>query len=214
MRGLLYTKHVLFHPDDLIAAGICLTEITQLKGQVVLGRGDVVHFGVNTVPPGYLGQEPESARSINEAVNLIPLHWLTTGFPLLTRWLQWLQRAWLPMQRPDSMAEEGKQHLRGAIQHDSTNLLLGMHCPVHWCRTFLNRLRPHLTDSLPVAPAPIHPTRQAIDQHLGNDAQMRADIVSNIDAALAVINSEEAKQWLLVQANLEGQEVLSDYESD
>ena len=214
VRGLLYTKHVLFHPDDLVAAGIRVTEVTQLKGQVVLGRGDVVHFGVTTVPPGYLGQKPKSARSINEAVNFIPLHWLTTGLPLLTRWLHWLQRVWLPMQHPGSMAGKGKQHLREAIQHYYTNRLLGLHCPVHWCRAFLIRLRSHLCDPLPVASAPIHPTRQAIDQHLGNDAQVRADIVSNIDAALAVIHSNEAKRWLLEQANVKGEEVLMDYEDE
>ena len=47
LHGLLYTKQVLFHPDDVAAAGIRLTKVTQVAGQIVMGGGDMMHFGVH-----------------------------------------------------------------------------------------------------------------------------------------------------------------------
>jgi len=143
IAGLLYTKHVVFHPDELVAAGIRVTELTQEKGRIVIGAGDVVHFGMATVPPGYLRQTGVTGRSVNEAVNFMPIDWLTSGLPLLVDWMQWLKYAWLPMQRDGSddsgmMTGDGKKHLRAAIRDWHTNSLVAQHCAsvtecaAHW----------------------------------------------------------------------------------
>ena len=49
VHGLLFTKQVMFHPDDLIRAGVVLSEVKQEAGMVVVGDGDVVHLGMTTV---------------------------------------------------------------------------------------------------------------------------------------------------------------------
>ena len=68
VAGLLFTKCVVFHPDDLLRAGVRLTEVEQAAGAVVVGDGDVVHFGMTTIsdPPN----EQTAGRSVNEAVNI------------------------------------------------------------------------------------------------------------------------------------------------
>ena len=66
--GLLYTKGVVFHPDDLRQAGVRLTEVRQEAGAVVMGDGDLVHFGICT-PSADSNVE---VSSTNEAVTLLP----------------------------------------------------------------------------------------------------------------------------------------------
>ena len=46
VAGLLTTKQLVFHPDDLTRAGVRMTEVRQVAGSVVVGDGDLVHFGM------------------------------------------------------------------------------------------------------------------------------------------------------------------------
>ena len=87
VAGLLYTKQLVFHPDDLAAAGVRLTRVDQPVGTIVVGDGDLVHFGVTATPPS---DGRTARRSVNEAVNFLPLQWLTTGLPRLLEWMRWL----------------------------------------------------------------------------------------------------------------------------
>ena len=48
VSGLLYTKQVVFHPEELTRAGARLVEVRQTAGAVVVGDGDMVHFGMTT----------------------------------------------------------------------------------------------------------------------------------------------------------------------
>ena len=102
---LLYTKRLLFHPDDLLAYGILVSTIEQTSDGVVIGDGDVVHFGHVTKPPEALQPPlpasatcPSTERSVNEAVNFMPLDWLQTGLPSMRAWLLKLKSYWIPAQ--------------------------------------------------------------------------------------------------------------------
>ena len=127
LAGLLYTKHVVFHPSDLVAAGIRATKVVQLAGTVVVGLGDAVHFGMCSVPADHVrqGRSAETGRSVNEAVNFIPVQWLGDGLLRYAEWMQWLQRSWITMQRDGSMRQAGLQHMRAAVVHKLTNYLRG-----------------------------------------------------------------------------------------
>jgi hypothetical protein len=197
VRGLLYTKHVVFHPEDLIAAGIRLTEITQTAGQLVIGRGDAVHSGMASVPPDLAASR---ARSVNEAVNFMPIEWLTTGLPQLAEWMQWLKTAWLPMQTAGGLGGTGKGYLRAAVQHESTNRLVGLHVPAHWTYGFLRRLRDCLSGAIGRAECA---TRRAVEQSLCGDERLRARMVQQVEDMLAVMDSPLEKAWLLQQAGLQ-----------
>lgn len=87
MAGLLYTKRIIFHPADLAGAGIGfrLTEVRQEADMVVAGMGVLVHFGFTAVPDDL---PITAARSVNEAVNFLPLQWLETGLPLVAKWFK------------------------------------------------------------------------------------------------------------------------------
>ena len=106
-----------------------MTQGTQQSGGLVLGAGDVVHFGVATVPAGYL--KKQTAYSVNEAVKFMPVEWLTTGLPLLVDWISWLQRVWLPVQR-GALTGVGKVSLREALCNGYTNRLVALHRAAHW----------------------------------------------------------------------------------
>ena len=109
LAGLLYTKHVVFHPSDLVAAGIRVTKVVQVAGTVVVGLGDAVHFGMCSVPADHVRQRrsAETGRSVNEAVNFIPVQWLGDGLLRYAEWMQWLQRSWITVQRDGSMRQAG-----------------------------------------------------------------------------------------------------------
>ena len=168
MRGLLYTKHVVLHSEDLAAAGIRLTEIAQAAGQLVVGRGDVIHFGMATMRPDLPASR---AHSVNEAVNFMPVERLTTGLPRLAEWMQCLNSAWLPMQAGCGLRGKGKRKLAAAMRHWYTNRLVGLHAPAHWTYAFLLRLRECMTGS---GEQGMCATRRAIEQHLQGDERLRA----------------------------------------
>ena len=87
VKGLLVTKAVMLHPDDLARAGVRLTQVVQPAQDVVVGDGDLVHCGVATPPPPAdvggpaSSSRASSSRGVNEAINFLPLQWLTTGLP-------------------------------------------------------------------------------------------------------------------------------------
>ena len=138
IKGLLYTKQVVFHPDDVRKAGIRVTQVEQSAGTAVVGDGDLIHFGVVT-------PSPTPPHSINEAINFLPIQWLSTGLPRLLQWLRWLRDAWIPTQQANALEGEQKQQLREALQHHRTNYLVALHCSPPWCRGFLQRLRNLIT---------------------------------------------------------------------
>ena len=138
--GLLYTKKCMFHPSDLVACGIQVTLVRQDAGTILVGDGDVVHFGITTVPPASFKQPLESAISVNEAVNFMPLEWLWTGLPAVLDWLRWFRDSWLPIHHPDRLADARLDELRTIMQARWVNEAVIQHCPPHYCRSLMVKL--------------------------------------------------------------------------
>jgi hypothetical protein len=199
VKGLLYTKAVFLHPEDVVKAGVRLTEVRQEAGTVVIGDGDLVHFGVCT--------PATNANSTNEAVNFLPLQWLSTGLPHLLAWLRWLRDSWLPMQKRGAMRGASRAKLRAAMRNARTNELLALHCAPLWCHEFLERLQA-LLETERSTRCPHAATRQAIEALLKDGGVNAA--VRNIQAALEVMRSGDVKKWLLRHSRI-GNKVPRDY---
>ena len=197
VRGLLYTKQVVFHPEELLAAGVPLTRIEQVAGTVVVGDGDLIHFGTTAVD----AQHPSKSRSVNEAVNFLPVRWLTTGLPRLVRWLEWLQRAWLPIQREEAEVGGEKALLRAALQDARTSGLLAQHCSPHWCHELLRRLT-RIMSGEPLHSERYGATRRAIEETLSGVE--KAAVVRRVSRALTVMDSGDVKGWLLKYSIMDG----------
>ena len=189
IKGLLYTKAVVFHPDDVVAARVRLTRVVQGAGNVVVGDGDLVHFGV--VTPNT--ERPKQSRSVNEAINFLPLRWLTTGLPRLVTWLRWLRDAWLPSQRPKAMADGGAARLRTAMWDKQTNVLVAQHCASRWSSPFLRQLRTLMAKPTEEGDAH-HATRMAIFALL-TEAEVD-DVRRDLKDALDVMRKPGVKGWL------------------
>ena len=214
VQGLLYTKRVLFHPDDLVAAGIHLTKVVQRPGQVVLGRGDCVHFGLTTVPADR--ELHKNARSVNEAVNFMPVEWLQSGLPQLVEWLAWLDACWLPTQdKHKALQSDSSARLRAAMHDSYTNQLVAHHCPIHIARSLLQEIRLCLPADPPQG-AVTSPTRDAIQQYIGTDEQLRKAIKDAIDEALRLMELPAMRRWLLHfnKVGKNGDVVLIKYEDE
>ena len=149
----------------------------------------MVHFGMTT------RCQSEEAHSVNEAVNFIPLQWLTTGLPRFVSWLRWLRDIWLPVQCGSALKGRSMAALRAAVRHTRTNELIALHCAPHWCYTFLTRLRALLV-STPAHNSPHIATRLAIDRLLGDD-RARAAVVADVDEALLLMRQRRVKAFLL-----------------
>ena len=198
VRGLLYTKQVVFHAHDLLATGVPLTKIEQVAGTVVVGDGDLIHFGTTTVD----AQNPSRSHSVNEAINFLPVRWLTTGLPRLVRWLMWLKRAWLPIQRVRvEEVQEEKALLMSAVQDARTNELLAQHCSSHWCHELLMRLT-RIMSGEPLNNERYHATRRAVDETLSEVE--KAAVVRRLRRALKLMDSGEVKEWLLKYSVMDG----------
>jgi hypothetical protein len=191
IKGLLYTKAVVFHPDDVVNAGVRLIQVVQDDHTVVVGDGDVVHFGMVT----HNADDRQDSRSVNEAINFVPLQWLTTGLPRLVAWLQWLRDFWIPTQHRTVMTGEAKGRLREAMRDTYTNHLIAHHCAPRWTHEFLTRLRDLLT--APTQPNdPHHATRTAIAALLNNDAAVLG-VLGYVTEALTVLDEPLVHQWLM-----------------
>ena len=138
--GLLYTKKCMFHPSDLVACGIHVTLVRQDAGTILVGDGDVVHFGITTRPPPSFNQPLKSAISVNEAVNFMPLEWLWTGLPAVLDWLRWFRDTWLPIHNDDRMADARLAELRTIMREFWVNEAVLQHCPPHYCRSLMVKL--------------------------------------------------------------------------
>ena len=203
IAGLLYTKRLLFHHDNLVAAGIRVSVVPQGSDCIVMGQGDVVHFGHVTEPPADLQPPPpalSTVRSVNEAVNFMPVGWLVTGLPLLVDWMHWLQQVWIPLQATGQLAGNGKRWLREAMHHPITNALIVKHCAPIWSHCFLTRLKKHLTgETVSVNTPETRACVTAINQFMQLDAEpkkLRAAIVAHVDAVLTVMDERVTKKWL------------------
>lgn len=195
VKGLLFTKLVYLHRDDLLKAGVRLSEVQQVGGTVVIGDGDLVHFGRCT-----LG---ENANSTNEAVNFLPIQWLSTGLPRLLDWMRWLRDSWLPMQKHSAMRCPSEQNLRAAMQNSRTNELLALHCAPLWTHVLLMRLQDLLElDARPAPGSSGAKTRQAVYAQLTDDGVAKAQ--ENIAAVLDVMDGKEVKEWLLKHSAVDG----------
>ena len=187
VRGLLYTKAVVFHPDDVAKAGVRLSKVEQVRGTVVIGDGDLVHFGTATAS--------DQPHSVNEAINFIPVQWLTTGLPRLVTWMRWLRDTWLPMQQSDAMPEGSKVNLRIAIQDARTNYLMALHCSPLWCEEFLARLRTLIAK--PTRDPKKVAIREAIITQLKDSAGIENSL-EKLDEVLSMMTKDvKLRQWLL-----------------
>ena len=206
MQGLLYTKQVLIHPEDLARAGVRVSEIKQVAGTVVMGDGNVVHFGTTTVAP----HEQSIGRNVNEAVNVLPVQWLTTGLPRLLAWMRWMQQVWMPMQSTRRMQGAGKKRLRAAMRDPFTNELLVQHCSPHWCHEYLLRLQSLLT-STSLTPDTAHSATRAAVDHWLSDSDVRERVLADIADVLSMIQDSRVKPWLLKHAKLTDGKPETDY---
>jgi hypothetical protein len=59
-------------PNEVEAAGIRVYRYHQVEGEIILGRGDIFHWGHNT-----------SLLTVSQAVNFVDKGWLTGGIPML-----------------------------------------------------------------------------------------------------------------------------------
>ena len=211
VRGFLLTKQVVFHPDELRAHGVQLTEVLQSERMLVMGDGDLVHFGTaadthSSSPSSASASSPAGAqqrRSVNEAVNVMPLQWLTTGLPMLVRSLRWLRDAWLPMQRHDPLVQGGRATLRLAFRQWTTNALVAHHYAPHWSHVLLVRLQQLLSVAEPPADCPYAHTWLAVHRHL-EAAGAVAAVAESVREALELMDGEKddgvVKRWLLSQS--------------
>ena len=140
-----------------------------------------MHFGVCSVLPHHLqqGTSAEAGRSVNEAVNFVPVQWLGGGLVRHAEWMQWLLRSWVPMQHIDSMQHDGLQYMRAAVVDETTNYLVALHCSCHWSYVFFERLQ-----ALLVGPAAATPTQRAVDQWLNGNEQLLADAIRCVHIVL------------------------------
>jgi len=74
-----YTKKIFIDPSNLIADGIPVIRICQEQNQALIGSGTIVHWG-----------KCAHFYSINEAINFIPVSWLTTGLPHVLEYMKFL----------------------------------------------------------------------------------------------------------------------------
>ena len=161
-----------------------------------MGDGDLVHFGVCTA-------RDAAAQSTNEAVNFLPIQWLTTGLPRLVAWMHWLRDCWLPMQKGDALQGTAKEKLRAAVTNSRTNELVALHCAPLWCHEMLTRLHAVLSGRQTAAGADHTETRQAIEAQLNADGVKQA--LRDIEAVLAVMDDGAVKRWLLHHTYVEGE---------
>ena len=141
--------------------------------------------------------DADAACSVNEAVNVLPIRWLTTGLPRLVKWLQWLEQHWLPLLQRTALLGKSNKALKQAAQHAETNRLVALHCAAHWTHLLLTRLRALLTsdvDTNPPVPKYV-PTLDAIKQVLS--VPELAGVVADLDAALTLMHLPHVKEWLL-----------------
>jgi hypothetical protein len=78
--ALLYSKQIFLDPFDLWKAGVPVYRVRQWQNQVVIGSGTVIHWGMCG-----------DTKSVNEAVNYLPVRWLIDGLPQLLQHVQWLR---------------------------------------------------------------------------------------------------------------------------
>jgi hypothetical protein len=78
--ALLYSKQVFLDPFDLWKAGVPVYRVRQEQNQVIIGSGTVIHWG-----------RCGDTKSVNEAVNYLPVRWLIDGLPQLLQHVQWLR---------------------------------------------------------------------------------------------------------------------------
>jgi hypothetical protein len=180
-----------------------LTEVRQEEGTVVVGDGDLVHFGVCTAD----GSSSAAASSTNEAVNFLPVQWLRTGLPRLLDWLRWLRDCWLPAQQPRALRRTGA--LRAAMRAERTNELLALHCAPLWCHALLTRLQQLLLAAPTTGgSADKNRLRCEIQATLKEDGVREAQ--RNVEAALALMEEQEVKRWLLLHSKL-NDETVTEY---
>jgi hypothetical protein len=86
---LLYSRQLMFSPQQMIDAGVPLTRVEQTEGMIVMTRGYVFHQGI------VMGD-----GSIQEAINFVGADWLTHGLPRLVSYLEdyiwWVHKATSP----------------------------------------------------------------------------------------------------------------------
>jgi hypothetical protein len=187
VEGLLLTKAVVFHPDDVAEAGVRLSKVKQVASSVVVRDGDLVHFGTGS-------------HSINEAINFLPLQWLTTGLPRLVTWMQWLRDSWIPMQQPEALPGQSKAKLRDAIQDARTNYLVALHCSPLWCLEFVGRLRTLLAKG--TRNTRYYAMREAIVVYLKDDAGI-TKVLEDLDEVSKMMTKDgKVRQWLLKNSTL------------
>ena len=236
IHGLLLTKQVVFDPADLIAAGVPLTYVHQTAGTVVDGDGDLVHFGMSgsggSSSSGSAASTAASTTagsttvcSVNEAVNFLPVQWLTTGLPRLVKRMRWLQTVWIPLQQLNatlcpSASRYPTQRLWAAMRANSTNILIAKHCAAHWCHAFLLLLRPLLATTQPLhTRSRNYATHRAIHQYLDLEQQKQTESViqqirQDIDEVLRVMDDTtgvNVREWLLKRSPVDGK-LLTDYD--
>lgn len=200
VKGFLLTKQVVFHPDEMRVHGVQLTEVLQSERMVVMGDGDAVHFGTvaNTPASSQPAGAQQTRDSVNEAVNVLPLQWLTTGLPLLVDSLRWLRDNWLPMQQHDPQLEGGRATLRLAFRQWRTNELVAHHYAPHWCHALLVRLQELLSIAVPPVDCPYTDTWLAVHRHLEADgAQATVTVAKRVGEALQLMDGGKVKLWLL-----------------
>lgn len=177
----------------MASASLHVLFIQQVFPKPLRGRG-CQQYSTVTRYPAY--------QSVADQLKATPLSslTLTTGLPQLAEWMQWLKTAWLPMQTAGGLGGTGKGCLRAAVQHESTNRLVGLHVPAHWTYGFLRRLHDCLSGAIGRAECA---TRRAVEQSLCGDKRLRARMVQQVEDILVVMDSPLEKAWLLQQAGLQ-----------
>jgi hypothetical protein len=122
LLALLYAKKTFIDPRLLKAAGIEVFQLNQEAGEVVMLDGDIVHLGMCS-----------KDKSINEAINFLPVGWLVHGLPLLDDWVEWLKG----FIRVDTGGLYTDSTFERVIFNDRVRELVGKHCPRGLTTTFL-----------------------------------------------------------------------------
>jgi hypothetical protein len=122
--ALVYSRQLFLDPFELQAYGVPVHRIEQTAGQVVVGKGTVLHWGLCG-----------GADSVNEAVNWLPVQWLEDGLPQLVKHMEWL-RDYVKAEK--ARTRQPQNTVSNLVFDEHVQRMVGHHTPPKLTASLLN----------------------------------------------------------------------------
>jgi hypothetical protein len=180
VTALVYSRQLFLDPFELQAHGVPVHRIQQETGQVVVGKGTVLHWGLCG-----------SRNSLNEAVNWLPVQWLEDGLPQLVQHVNWLELYVRARQRHITKGIRIPAHRAGWYKlcfDKSVQAMVTHHTPLAYTVELCSRIRADLDQE----PSDRECDYSAID----TDQLQRAK--GNLTRVLDVLDMPNVQSWLKV----------------